>query len=123
MPQTPGKKGKEESVKRTYRREFVMTEFEAKDLKEKARKARLKESQLIRLLISGYHPPEAPGDEFHDDMNGLLDAAEKFYSLAEKTTDSEMKELLKTAYAELRVLRMRIQQKYLSGERVSTNWR
>ena len=110
-------------MKRTYRREFVMTEFEAKDLKEKAKKARLKESQLIRLLISGYHPPEAPRDEFYDDMNGILEAAEKFYSLAEKTTDSEMKELLKTAYAELRVLRMRIQQKYLTGERVSTNWR
>ena len=32
-------------------------------------------------------------------------------------------EVLKTAYADLRVLRMRIQEKYLSGERVSTDWR
>ena len=108
---------------REKKKQFWLSEFEAMDLSQKAKKAKLKEAGLIRMLIAGYHPPEAPGDEFHDDMNGLLDAAEKFYSLAEKTTDSEMKELLNTAYAELRVLRMSIQQKYLTGERVSTNWR
>ena len=105
-------------MKRTHRREFVMNDFEAADLREKAKKVRMSESGLIRLLISGYQPPEAPGDEFHNDMNELLSVAEAFFSLAEHTTDQEMKELLKTAYAELRVLRIRIQQKYLTGERV-----
>ena len=104
---------------RNKKKQVWLSEYEAAELAEKAKRTRLKEATLMRMLISGYHPPEAPGDEFHNDMNRLLDAAEKFYSLAEKTTDSEMKELLKTAYAELRILRMKILQKYLTGERVN----
>ena len=103
---------------RGIKKQFWLSEFEAMELSEKAKKAKLKEAGLIRMLISGYHPPEAPGDEFHDDMNGLLDAAEKFYALSEKRIDQEDKELLRTAYAELRILRMQIQKKYLTGERV-----
>ena len=103
---------------RNKKKQVWLSEYEAAELAEKAKRTRLKEATLMRMLISGYHPPEAPSDEFHDDMNRLLDAAERFYSLAERKTERETRELLKAAYAEIRVLRMKILQKYLIGERV-----
>lgn len=107
---------------RNVKKQIWLSEEEAKDFREKSRKVRINESHLFRLLLSGYHPPEAPPKEFYDDMNAILDVAEKFYALAERTRDPEMKELLKTAYSELREFRMKIQEKYLTGERVSVDF-
>ena len=60
-------------MRRARRREFVMNDSEAEDLTEKARRACMSESQLIRLLIKGYQPPPAPSEQFYEDMNRLLE--------------------------------------------------
>ena len=107
---------------RNYRREFVMTEEEALDLKVKAEKACMSESRLIRLLIKGYRPPVDPGEEFHRDMNELLKVAEGLHDLARRSRDEDVKEELKKNSKELRHLRMQLQEKYLKGEKVNIKW-
>lgn len=109
--------------KRNVKKQFWLYESEARALREKSERVRINESRLIRMLLEGYHPAEAPPDKFYDDLNHLLDVAEKFYSLAEKTRDPGMKDILKTAYEDLRVLRMMILEKYILVEKVSVDLR
>ncbi len=101
---------------RTKRREFVMTEWEAQDLSKKASKACMPESQLIRLLIAGYHPPEAPDKEFYDDMRELLKVSGELVALA-KEADSDTASFLLYEALALKELRLKLERKYLSGER------
>ena len=58
-------------MKRTIRKQFLLTKEEAQDLQKKAKKACLHESTLIRKLIAGYEPKETPKEEFYDVMNEL----------------------------------------------------
>ena len=109
--------------KRNVKKQFWLYESEAKALRDKSERVKINESHLIRMLLEGYHPAEAPPDKFYDDLNRLLDAAEKFYTLAEKTRDPGMKEILKTAYEDLRGLRTEILKKYISVEKVSVDFR
>lgn len=103
-------------MKRTKRREFVMNEREARELSDKAGRACMSESQLIRLLIAGYRPPVAPGKEFFEDMAALLKAKSELISVA-KTTDPATAAILRSEALALRDLRMKLEKKYLTGER------
>lgn len=58
-------------MKRTIRKQFLLTKEEAQDLQKKAKKACLHESTLIRKLIAGYEPKESPKEEFYDVMKEL----------------------------------------------------
>lgn len=108
----------EKSVMKIYR----LSQEENEEFKRKVKAASMPEAQLIRLLIKGYRPPNAPGDEFHDDMNKLLKAAEELRDIARRSRDEDVKEPLKEASKELRHLRMQLQEKYLKGERINIKW-
>ena len=103
-------------MKRTKRREFVMNDYEARDLSEKAIRACMSESQLIRLLIAGYRPPASPGVEFFDDMDALLKAKAELIAIS-KDYDSETAAILRAEALELGDLRLKLERKYLTGER------
>lgn len=107
---------KEERMKRTKRREFVMNEREARELSDKAGRACMSESQLIRLLIAGYRPPVAPGKDFFDDMDALLKAKGELIAVS-KECDSETAAILRAEALALGDLRLKLERKYLSGER------
>lgn len=109
-------------MKRTKRREFVMTEREADNLRKKAQMACMSESHLIRLLISGYHPPAAPDGRFYDDLNKLTDVAEKLELKAELTKDSKYSNALTEIAEEIFTLCSEIRRRYLRGERDHIQW-
>ena len=109
-------------MKRTKRREFVMNEKEAEDLRSKARRACMSESQLIRLLIAGYQPPPAPGDDFHHDMQALLDKCDDLTKEAAHLRQKEGKTDILDEVSELRNLRRIFLRKYLQGERKDPLW-
>lgn len=102
-------------------------------LTEKAKLASMYEARLVRLLISGYHPPEAPGKEFHEDMNNLLGVAENLYTLSEHIARKNLREqsedldevisIMRTASRDIRTLRMQLLEKCLKGEKVNIKWR
>lgn len=58
-------------MKRTIRKQFLLTKEEAQNLQKKAKKACLHEATLIRKLIAGYEPKESPSEEFYDVMKEL----------------------------------------------------
>ena len=110
-------------MRRTKRREFVMTEAEAQDLKRKAQMVRMPESQLIRLLISGYHPPEAPGREFFSAMNRLAEQVSRIEELTKEERDTEIRNILFDECMELKEMRINLVRKYLTGKDGQNLWR
>ena len=109
-------------MKRTKRREFVMNEKEAKELSMKAQKACMSESHLIRLLISGYHTPAAPDGRFYDDLNKLIDVAERMELQAKLVKDSKCSNALTEISEEIFTLCSEIRRRYLRGERDHIQW-
>ena len=105
------------------KKQFWMSKEQAKDLADKAAKACMPESQLIRFLIAGYHPPEAPGEEFHEDMNRVIEAAEKLQTASERVGDPKAKDALREASMDLKHLTLEIRRRYLTGEREMIRWR
>lgn len=57
--------------KRPISKRFECNEYEAELLAIKARQCNLREAQLIRELITGFAPTEAPGKEFYDAINEI----------------------------------------------------
>ena len=109
-------------MKRTRRREFVMTQAEFEDLEEKAAKACMTQSQLIRLLIAGYKPPLAPDEKFYQEMEALLMKSGELISLAKSLGSREKTDILLEEGLALRKLRQDIMRKYLTGERSAIKW-
>ena len=109
-------------MKRNKRREFVMNEREAKELSLKAQKACMSESHLIRLLISGYHPPAAPDGRFYDYLNKLIDVAEKMELRSEQIMDLDCSKTLDEMSKEIFTLCSEIRRRYLRGERERIQW-
>lgn len=99
-----------------------MNEREAKELSLKAQKACMSESHLIRLLISGYHPPAAPDGRFYDDLNKLIDVAEKMELRSELIKDLDCSKALDETSKEIFTLCSEIRRRYLRGERERIQW-
>lgn len=57
--------------KRTIQKHFVFSEFEAKYLKSLAHKTGRKECDVVRELVMGFKPLEAPGQDFYDAINEI----------------------------------------------------
>lgn len=47
-------------MKRTVKKQFWFSKVEAQDLQKKAKKTCLSEAALVRLLVRGYEPKDAP---------------------------------------------------------------
>ena len=103
-------------MRRARRREFVMNDSEAEDLTEKARRACMSESQLIRLLIKGYQPPPAPPEQFYEDMNRLLETCDRLVEAAKYVHKSEGKVDILDEVNELRETRRIFLRRYLAGK-------
>ena len=64
------------------KKQFWLSEEQATHLAEKARLTKLKEVTLIRMLLDGYRPKEAPGMTFYYDTNRMITAAEHLAEVA-----------------------------------------
>lgn len=61
-----------------------LTKEEAEDLKQKAKMCRITQSALIRILLKGYEPRQAPDNRFYQAMNQLSAIGSSINQLAEK---------------------------------------
>ena len=71
-------------MKHTIQKHFRFSQEDADNLKIKSQKACLSESQLIRMLLRGYHPKEKPDDRFYEAMRQLSSIANNINQLAAK---------------------------------------
>lgn len=69
-------------MSRNIEKHFRMSSEESCDLKDKAERACLTESALIRMLIAGYIPREKPDDRFYECMREMADFGQRLESLA-----------------------------------------
>lgn len=105
------------------KKQFWMTKELTEELSWKAAKACLTESALIRMLIKGYHPPAAPGEEFYKDLNILIQKADRMQLTSEIINDPDIKLVLTEAAADLKKLSFEIRLRFLRGEREKIEWR
>lgn len=71
-------------MNQSIQKHFRCSNEDAKLLKIKAQKACITESQLIRMLIKGYHPKEKPDNRFYEAMRQLSGIANNINQLAAK---------------------------------------
>lgn len=71
-------------MKRTIKKQIWLTADENVELIQKAQKACMSQSQLIRMLLRGYLPKEKPDDRFYDTMRKLSSIANNINQLAAK---------------------------------------
>lgn len=105
------------------KKQFWISKELAEELSWKASKACLTESALIRMLITGYHPPAAPGNEFYESLNRLVEAADNLQRTAEFINDPDLANAYQEAAMELKELNLEIQMRYLRAEREKIEWR
>lgn len=100
------------------KKQFWLSEKHVKKLEKLSTKTRLPEVTIIRFLLDGYHPKEAPRDEFFDRMNDILEACDKLELALRACKDSETREAVRNEISELKKLRMEIQEEILLPEKV-----
>ena len=100
-------------MNKTARIEFIMTEEDAAKLKEYAGMTKLPVSRLIRMVLQGYRPKEAPGMEFYNDLNKLWEEVSKMQLTAELIRDPDIKKILRDTSENILKLTTDIQRKYL----------
>ena len=105
------------------KKQFWLKKEEADELAWKAGKACLTEVGLIRMLITGYHPPAVPGDEFYESLNRIVEAAENLKLASEFINDPDAVSTYQDAAMNLKELSLKIQQRFLMGEREKIEWR
>lgn len=109
-------------MKRTIKKQIWMTKTEAQNLQKKAKKACLTEASLIRMLLDGYVPPEAPDERFYDAMNEMRKASAWLESLSHETDNAMKAEQYHNAACELLRLQNEIEKKYLLPKESELRW-
>ena len=100
------------------KKQFWLSEKHVKKLEKLSEKTRLPEVKIIRFLLDGYHPKEAPRDEFFDRMNDIIEACDKLELALKSCKDSETREAVRNEISELKKLRAEIQKEILLPEKV-----
>ncbi len=108
--------------RRGKKKQFWLSEQQAEELAENARRACMTETDLVRLLLRGYVPPERPGPEFFEDMNRISEFADRLQTLSTVTSGEEAQKLLKSEAKAWRTFRLEMERRYLMPERRKTEW-
>ena len=69
---------------RNIKKQVWLNREEATQLKKKAKKVGLNESELLRNLIIGFEPREKPGEEFYDTMKEMRSIGNNLNQIARK---------------------------------------
>ena len=109
-------------MKRTIKKQIWMTKAEAQDLQKKARKACMTEARLMRMLLEGYNPPEAPDERFYSAMDEMRKASERLEEASRQTINEKDKERYRNAAFELLKLQSDLEKKYLLPKESDFRW-
>lgn len=88
LGETPKTPERRKDMKRTIKKQIWLNREEAQQLQKKSKKACLTEAALIRQLLSGYEPREAPGDEFYKFNRELSHIGNNLNQIAIKANSS-----------------------------------
>ena len=105
-------------ARKGVKKQFWISEKHANKLAELSKATLLPEVTIIRFLLDGYHPKEAPGDRFYDLMNDILEACDRLELALKSCKDAETCVAVKTEICELRKLRSEVQKEVLLPEKI-----
>lgn len=109
-------------MKRTIKKQIWMTKAEAQDLQKKAKKACMTEARLMRMLLEGYNPPEAPDERFYDAMEELRKASDRLAAFARETNDDGKHTKYEGAARNLLRIQNELEKKYLLPKESEFRW-
>lgn len=95
------------------KKQFWLSEEQAAYLAKVAKITKLNEVTIIRMLLDGYHPKEAPGIAFYYDTNRMINAAEHLAEAAKSSRDPEVREALLKECQGLKDLRLELLKRYV----------
>ena len=99
------------------KKQFWLSEKHINKLEELSKITLLPEVTIIRFLLDGYHPKPAPGREFYEDMNRLIEMGENLELAARTCNDSEGKQKLIEEADAISELRSALLDKYCMPEK------
>ena len=104
---------------RPIEKHYFVSEKEAAIIADKAKKAGLSESALIRMLITGYVPREKPDDRFYVVMRQLAGLSNNCHQLLKKANALGFIDapLLKSEAEKWAAFRQEMQRRYLHPEK------
>lgn len=100
------------------KKQFWLSEKHVKKLAALSKKTGHSETTIIRFLLDGYHPKEAPGEDLIYAIYGLIDSVNKMESIAKTCSDTELQKKLLSEADALEELRWNLMEKYLDPEKV-----
>ena len=104
---------------------FRFDKFEAQELQDKANKACLSESALIRYLVQGYEPKCEPGDFFYVAMGNFFTVKKRAEVILEKLKydRSEAVSQMEKLVLMLEQVEADIEESVLVPEKLEKKWR
>lgn len=109
-------------MRRTIKKQIWMTKAEAQNLQKKAKKACMTEARLMRMLLEGYNPPEAPDDRFYDAMNEMRLASERLEEVSCCIDEPGKKDIYLNAAHSLLKLQSEFEKRYLLPKESDFRW-
>lgn len=111
-------------MKRTIEKHFLFNESEAKELKRKAKIARLSEAALVRFLLDGYEPREYPDERFFKLMNKINQIGNdlgKLIARADKLESTDI-QMLRNEVKRWHDFQADVEKEFLRSEKSKLKW-
>ena len=111
-------------MRRTIEKHFMFSEREAKELKRKAKIARLSEAALVRFLLDGYEPREYPDERFFKLMNEINQIGNdlgKLIARADKLESTDL-QMLRNEVKRWHDFQADVEKEFLRAERSKLRW-
>lgn len=111
-----------EPQRRSIRKTFRFSRAEVQDLEKKARKACLSQSDLIRMLLKGYVPPEKPGEEFYDRLAEIRGIGDRLERMALHVNDPDAAKRFEEEAKRWHQFQAEIEKEFIRPKRSDLKW-
>jgi len=107
------------------KKQFWLTEQEAKELKHKAYICGLSETAVIRILLKGFEPREKPDDRFYEIMREMHAIGNNLNQICRKANSLGFIDapFLRQEMEKFSQFQLKVEQKYLTPEKSNLVWR
>lgn len=116
------KQSNREPQRRGIRKTFRFNRAEAQDLEKKAKKACLSQSDLIRMLLKRYVPPEKPGEEFYDKLSEMRSMADRLERMSMQVNDPEAAKQFEEEARRWHLFQADLEKEFIRPKRSDLKW-
>ena len=100
------------------KKQFWLPRELVEKLSDYSKRTKLPETTIIKLLLKGYHPREAPGEEFYESMSKIWEKTDGLRRVAWKYRNADDKSLLMEKADAIDDLTNEIEERFLIPEKI-----